>query len=235
MKPMRRSHPALAAGILCAFLLWPFLPAAAVETGQLRFAVYLDERPIGWHHYQVIPVRDGYRVRSEARLEVKLLFLTAYRYEHSSEEYWRNGCLERLHARTDDNGTLHHVEAEGDGRWLRLTRDGGGPTPVTGCVMTFAYWNPAFIGQTRLLNAQTGELMEVTFEPAAATLPTAATRAGSRAYRLSAGALDLTLWYSESMQWLGLESRTGSGRLVRYLRSDLAPPPEDAQALEQAS
>lgn len=235
MKSLHRSHATLAAGILSAFLLWPSLPAAAVETGQLRFAVYLDDRPIGWHHYHVTPVRDGYRVQSEARFEVKLLFLTAYRYEHSSEERWRNGCLERLEARTDDNGTLHHVEAEGDGRWLRLTRDGGGPTPVTGCIMTFAYWNPAFIGQARLLNAQTGELVEVAFEPAAAALPAAAAGPGSRAYRLSAGELDLTLWYSESMQWLGLESRTGGGRLIRYLRSDLAPPREDAQAREQVS
>jgi hypothetical protein len=100
--------------------------------------------------------------------------------------------------------------------------------------MTFAYWNPAFIGQTRLLNAQTGELLEVAFEPAAAAL-TAAAGPGSRAYRLSAGELDLTLWYSESMQWLGLESRTGSGRLIRYLRSDLASPREDAQVREQLS
>ena len=35
---------------------------------------------------------------------MRFLFIDAYHYEHSARELWRGDCLERLDARTDDNG-----------------------------------------------------------------------------------------------------------------------------------
>ena len=37
-------------------------------------------------------------------------------------------------------------------------------------------------------------------------------------YRLKAEDLDITLWYTTDGDWIGLESDTGKGRLLRYER-----------------
>jgi hypothetical protein len=37
-------------------------------------------------------------------------------------------------------------------------------------------------------------------------------------YRLRADDLDITLWYTPDGDWIGLESDTGKGRMLRYER-----------------
>jgi hypothetical protein len=36
-------------------------------------------------------------------------------------------------------------------------------------------------------------------------------------YRLATEDLDIELWYSNNDQWLGLQSETSNGRLLRYV------------------
>ena len=88
--------------------------------------------------------------------------------------------------------------------------------------MSFAYWNPAMLEQSRLLNVQDGRYLEVQINREA----TEAFRLGSetvRAHRYSLNAedLDITLWYSaDDYEWLGLESATEKGYTLRYERTD---------------
>jgi len=84
-------------------------------------------------------------------------FINAYRYRHVSNEVFRNGCLQKIHATTDDNGKRYRVEGSSLGEEFRIEHQDG-VERAEGCLMTFAYWDPAFLDQKRLLNAQTGEL-----------------------------------------------------------------------------
>jgi len=36
-------------------------------------------------------------------------------------------------------------------------------------------------------------------------------------YRLTADKIDIEVWYSGNDQWLGLQSTTDKGRLIRYI------------------
>ena len=93
------------------------------------FDVYLDDRHIGQHRYELAPQADGgLRLRSEARFELKLLGLTAYRYRHEAHELWREGCLAELRAETLDNGKPSRVQVQ----------------PREGCTMSYAYWDMRF-------------------------------------------------------------------------------------------
>ena len=79
--------------------------AASTATAEFKFAVLLNETPIGQHVFRVTD-QDGQKlVESEAAFDVKFLFINAYRYRHSSKETWSEGCLRRLTAWTNDNGT----------------------------------------------------------------------------------------------------------------------------------
>jgi hypothetical protein len=79
-----------------------------------------------------------------------------YRYRHDSREVFRDGRLQDIRSTTDDNGTKYRVEGEAIGGDLRIAREDD--EQANGCLTTFAYWDPAFLNQNRLLNAQTGKL-----------------------------------------------------------------------------
>jgi hypothetical protein len=83
--------------------------------------------------------------------------------------------------------------------------------------MTFAYWNPGFLEQPRLLNPQTGEYVEVAVEDLGNDFVEIDGREIlARSVRLTARKMDITLWYSENSEWLALESVAKGGRILRY-------------------
>jgi len=83
--------------------------------------------------------------------------------------------------------------------------------------MSFAYWNPVFLKQKRLLNTQNGEYLDVEVSaPVTDTLNISGRQQNSFLFHLSAGPLQMKLWYSEDWQWLGLSSETENGRTLRY-------------------
>ena len=77
-----------------------------------RFDVLLDGRRIGEHDFTLAQAGDHAEVRSQARFSVSALFVPLYRYQHESRESWRSGCLQRIDARTVDNGAETSVRGE---------------------------------------------------------------------------------------------------------------------------
>lgn len=193
-------------------------PATAHEAEQQwRFRVFLDEREIGHHHFTLRHRGEEQRVTSEAEFEVSLLFLTLYEYRHANEEIWREGCLARLSSETDANGESHQVSGQREGSHFTV-RGTGGVARLPACVMSFAYWDPRFLEQDRLLNAQNGEFVEVQVSaPEMVDWNVGGESRPARKYALSAGDLRLKLWYSERGEWLGLEGLAEGGRTLRYV------------------
>ncbi len=214
---MKRYLPASLLAALCAAA-----PAAALtdgEAGQWRFDVYLDDREIGYHEFRAAPADDGLRLTSQAKFEVKVLFITAFAYEHENTELWRDGCLQRIESRTRTNGERFEVSGTrvDDGFDVK-TRNG--VDTLTDCVSTFAYWDRQRLDRQRLLNAQTGEYVDMTIE----TLPAGTVRIENREvpvdrYRLSAKGMDITLAYEAGTDnWVALDSTVKGGRILRYRR-----------------
>jgi len=199
---------AVAVGILLA------LQAQAAE--QWDFEVLLDGKSIGSHRFTLESRGDERVLRSQASFDVKLLFITAYRYRHDATERWQGDCLVGLKASTDDNGTVGSVAAARDGNRLQVDSPKG-HSVLDGCVMSFAYWNPAMLKQARLLNAQTGK-----YQPVQITaLPDQPLRVRGQEvqaqhYRLTGPEQPVELWYSAQGDWLGLESRVAGQRRLLY-------------------
>ena len=193
--------------------------AAAAQDRTWSFNVALDGAPIGYHRFTLRP-HDGpegtLELVTEARFSVKVLGITAYRYAHDARERWRGGCLERLDSNTDDNGEQMRVAATPAGE--RLTGSGPqGQAALAGCVMTFAYWNPRILSQTRLLNAQTGDYEAVAVaQVGRETLEVGGERVPATRYRITGPKRPLDLWYSPQNEWLALESTVAGGRRLRY-------------------
>ena len=95
------------------------------ESGAIKFDVYRKGDRIGSHNYEFD--RDGDRlvVDVDVKLTVDFLFVTLFRYEHSSTEVWRNGRLTRLSTSTEQNGKAWSVDAALDDGTLHVTGTGG--------------------------------------------------------------------------------------------------------------
>ena len=187
---------------------------AAEQT--LMFDVFLDGKKIGYHRFEIEGPKKNAAVRSEAKFDVKFLFVTAFSYRHTAEENWTGGCLDELEARTDSNGKELSVVGERTNNAV-VIETGDSEAELPECVMSFAYWNPGFLDQSRLLNPQTGEYLEVEVEELGADVVRLDGRdIPARSVRITARQMDITLWYSENSEWLALESVAKGGRILRY-------------------
>ena len=179
---------------------------------------YLSIRDILHKHFSrgIEGPRKNAAVRSEAKFDVKFLFVTAFSYRHTAEENWTGGCLDELEARTDSNGKELSVVGERTNNAF-VIETGDSEAELPECVMSFAYWNPGFLDQSRLLNPQTGEYLEVEVEELGADVVRLDGRdIPARSVRITARQMDITLWYSENSEWLALESVAKGGRILRY-------------------
>jgi hypothetical protein len=181
-----------------------------------RFRVYLDDKEIGYHNFYLKENGGMQIVRSVAEFEYKLLFVRLYQYEHRNDEHWQGDCLQSIESRTDANGKPFSVSGRIQSGTF-IVRGDKGKAELPSCVMTFAYWNPRFLEQKQLLNSQNGEYLEVEISPPVMeSLDVRGEQQTAWRYSLAAGQLQLDLWYSRDRQWLGLESTTESGRVLRY-------------------
>ena len=199
--------------ILCS-MSW----SAVSETDRSwKFRVFLDDKEIGQHRFHVTPRSDGTHVAIEASFDVKFLFLNVYSYRHNNVEIWQGGCVQSIESKTDDNGESFHVlgNRRGDTFYLQ-TLDG--ENAVEGCIKTFAYWDIDALKSTALLNAQTGELTTVALNDLGpSVIDVAGAETPAQHYRLTAEEITIDLWYSvDNGQWLGLQSTTRQGAVLRY-------------------
>lgn len=193
--------------------------AAALANDTWDFRVFLDDKEIGTHRFDLLDKGGGEReLISQARMAVKILFVTAYTYDHHDVEHWNGDCLTRLSSKTNDNGDKYQVDVQRQGAATVVkTRDGA--KTLSECVLTFAYWNPAMLKQTRLLNSQDGEHVEVKITDAGAdSILVRGVKTAARRYELRSSnqKLSIDLWYSPSDEWLALESKTERGQKLIY-------------------
>lgn len=190
--------------------------ASTPSSREWNFEVFLDGKPIGFHSFNLTTSGDTHELQGDARFRVKVLGLTVFNYSHRNVELWQDDCLQRIEASTDNNGRDLFVNGSSDGDSL-LVRSGDSSSRLPGCVMTFAYWNPEILDQSRLLNAQTGEYLEVSIERLGEqTLQDQETTALH--YRIRSNESDIDLWYSNDQDWLALSTITSGGRELRYRR-----------------
>lgn len=195
--------------------------SASVESTERtwNFRVLLGSKDIGEHRFSVRDEGDRQVVRIDADFDVKVLFVNAYSYDHANVEHWMDDCMHHIDAETDDNGDLLRVSgARTDSGFVVETHEADESLIVTDCMRSFAYWNPDILSSDRLLNAQTGEWVDVDIvDLGADELEIGGRPVAARKYRIAMEEGPITLWYTQdSHLWLALEAETESGRILRY-------------------
>lgn len=202
-----------------AATLLSLVPVAAFANPTWDFRVFLEDKEIGTHRFDLIDKGGSEReLVSQARMTVKVLFVTAYTYDHHDVEHWNGDCLSKVTSKTDDNGDKYQVDVQRQGATTKVQTLNGVQT-LGECVLTFAYWNPAMLKQTKLLNSQDGEYVEVKITDAGAdSIVVRGVETPARRYELRSTnkKLSIDLWYSPKDEWLALESMTERGQKLIY-------------------
>jgi hypothetical protein len=202
--------------LLIPLLLSTVFFSNPVAAREWPFKVYLDGKEIGQHSF-VVNEKDGVReLLSSAKFNVKILFINAYSYDHIAKESWQGDCLTSLQAHTQENKEVTNVEGKlGDQAFLLDSPKGKQTLPA--CVMTFAYWNPKMLTQSKLLNPQTGEWLDIKIRSLGnEKIDVRGQQVQAEHFKLDATKLKIDLWYSPDKEWLALKSTTPEGYEISY-------------------
>ncbi len=194
------------------------LPAASdagsIPTHTWNFTVSLGDKPIGTHTFVLVTHESDSKLVSTAHFDARFVLVYHYHYDHEAVEQWQGDALTSLNATTDDDGKKSVVHVQLIDHRLEAV---GSSSPLSGCEMSFAYWNPAILKQTRLLNAQTGKCESVSFSDLGdQSIPVRGQTVAAHRYALRNAQLSMTLWYSSSGDWLALDAQTPQNKTLHY-------------------
>ena len=181
------------------------------------FNVYLDKSKIGSHTFTL---NDNTLV-SKAKFNVKVLFIEAYKYDHTSKEQWQNDCLTNIEVNTIEDKITTNVKGKKVVSGFEIS-DGKVSQTLPECVMTFAYWNPKILDQAKLLNPQNAEYLDTTITKlGTANIDVKGKATETTHYKLSGALkgvkkLNIELWYNQNNEWVALKSVTPEGYNIIY-------------------
>ncbi|MFN4282185.1 MAG: DUF6134 family protein [Alphaproteobacteria bacterium] len=206
-------------------LAWP----DSAVSRDIAFAVTRAGEPMGRHSLSFRQDGENLHVDIAIELEVRLAFITVFRYSHRNSETWRDGRLVRLETTTNDDGTRHQVRAEATAEGLRVTDSAGRSYLAPADTIPTSYWNKETVRRGELLNTQTGKMMPIRIERRSES--TAALGAADH-YRLvmmdDRDGTPIDVWYDkQSLAWvkLAFEAR---GSNVDYALAAIGEPVQQA-------
>lgn len=204
--------------LLISALLITSLFSVEISAKEWAFDVYLDKNKIGLHTFTL---NDSKELISTAKFNVKVLFINAYQYDHKAIEQWQGDCLSSLESHTLENKVETNIKAKLSGQEFTVD-DGKVKQKLPACTMTFAYWNPKILQQSKLLNPQNGEWLDTKFTNLGTeTIDVKNKKVEASHYKLDGSLngknkLKIELWYSENNEWLALKSITPEGYTINY-------------------
>jgi hypothetical protein len=173
-------------------------PAAPVppvpET--LKFAINREGSQIGTFTIELTRNGPETLVRLATHIEVKVAFITAYRFEQSGSERWVNSKLVALKSTTDDNGTPYKVEVAPKGTGFVI--DANGKTaPADANLFPFTLWNASLIKQTSVLDTKQGTIAKIAVKDAGMdNIPVLGKKTKAHRYSIK-GPFSQEIWYDE--------------------------------------
>lgn len=220
--PKQRKAGFLAVLVLAviAFLAVPVF-AAIPGNGRIVFEVLREGSPMGEHRMRFEERGEDLHVFIEIDLEVKLAFVTVFRYEHSNHEVWRDGKLVSIDTTTNDDGEEYFLRGRATELGFEIENRSGSEV-LPSDILPSSYWRPETAERSQLLDTQKGRLIDVeTRELRQETITVAGARIPATRHRMT-GDLNIDIWYAMNGELVktAFEAR---GSEVEYARKNISP------------
>ena len=203
----------------------------------LEFDVYRKGSRVGTHEVTFENDGNSWKVTSKFKLRVKVLFVTAYRFDFESTGVWRDGILQSLVAETNDNGKESSVDAylAEDGKFYATGRKG--PFVANNWVYPTTHWNVGAVESDVVLNTLNGQLAKVEvlrkgIEPVDTQEdgPVEAER-----FEYTGELRDTILWYDSDGRWVRMRFTTKQGETLNYVCRECGLPDASEQISDAGS
>lgn len=199
--------------------------AGIPQSNEIVFDILRNGKPFGSHVLTFDKSGDEVQVNVDIEMKYKLGPLTLFKYEHDNTEIWKDGLLQRVETKTNDDGKDLWLKASYDDGNINITSSSGEYTG-TKDLMTTSYWTMDMMSQDEILNTQYGRIHNVEIEDLGVVEKEIA---GQRFKAHKFNFIDLdddreAIFYYEvnTKQWVGLElSIRGSN--LEYVRQTPLP------------
>jgi hypothetical protein len=193
--------------------------AAAPEPGTtMVYDIHHEDHGfVGQHRVSFKSEGDDIIVEVENDIVVKVLFITAYRFEALRQERWRDGKMIAYEGATHDDGTDIPLKAHAEGDTLVIEGSGGRAETPLGTFPSHP-WNQGILTQRVVMETKTGELLEVqTASAGEETLQVNGRSVKTTRYQMT-GALQRELWFDEEGNWVQLRFKKDGSQITFSLK-----------------
>ncbi|WP_340109207.1 DUF6134 family protein [Pikeienuella sp. HZG-20] len=219
---MTISRRALIAGVGAGLAAPAAFAAGETAGGARRYTILRGGAVVGSHTHDVRLDADGrVQVAIDIEMKIKVLGITAYRYEMANRETWAGGRLLRMDSATNDDGDQDYARVKPAGDMLEI--DGSAHQgAVAGDAASTTYWTPAFLKRKLWINSQTGVPIAVTAARIAdGGVDAPFGRIATQRWTVTGENLDITLHYANE-EWVSVEFDAG-GEPAQYIPDAMGP------------
>jgi len=189
--------------------------AADTPAETMRFAIMRNGEQIGTHAIEISRAGPETNVRITTDLIVKVLFITAYRLQHSATERWVNGQFVAFDSTTDNNGVRHKVSATRGALGLEVQADGK-TSRVDQNVLPASLWNPELMRRKTALDTQDGQIDPISVtDNGTEDLSFGARPLKTHHYEIK-GRYSQDIWYDERGRLVQVKLIGGDGSVIAY-------------------
>jgi Family of unknown function (DUF6134) len=215
---MRKLPFALGIMVAASSIMTGTAARADANVTTLNFAVTRNGEQIGSTTVRLQQRGDQTVAETATNIQVKIAFITVYRYEQRLTERWSGGKLAALSAVTDDNGSVHRVNATRSGDKLSVNADGK-ISQVDPAMMPANLWNVSLVRMRAALDPKDGSIMPVSVVDRGHEQLVMQGRALT-AHRYSIKTtIPQEVWYDENQRLLKVELRGSDGSTINTTRS----------------
>ena len=145
---------------LGAAVIVPAVPALAAGKASRSFDIFRDGDNIGTHQMDAVLGANGFEIDIEIKIAVKVVGITAYRYELSNREVWKAGSIVAVDSTVNDDGDkdFAKVRRAGDALQIEGSRYTG-EAPLES--VTTSYFATPFLKRRPWVSTQSGAPLKV--------------------------------------------------------------------------
>jgi hypothetical protein len=220
--PIQHQHTihlwALVTLVVAATMFMPVAGAEQPVPQDLEFKIVRDGDDVGHHRITFRKDAEKLVVRSDLKIEVKLLAFIVYHYEQTRSEVWRERKLVALASVANDDGTFYDIKGQAGPNGLRVTSHGKSWTLPADSVPA-SYWNVSMVTAKGrpLIDAQSGTILDATVKKIGPERITAGGREiVAMHYRLGTER-PRDLWYDAQGRWVKMRAKGSDGSVAEWV------------------
>ncbi len=134
------------------------------KNGEVRFDVIRKNNVIGTHEIKFTNNNDVLLVETNIEVEVKVLFISAYKFTHQSTETWINGNFTKIVGHSDFEDEREYFIKGQDNNDSFLASGMDGKLELDKNILPSNFWNIDILKQKEIFDTQKGIVRKIDVE-----------------------------------------------------------------------